>query len=188
MKEVEILVEVLENKEKVLKKLESFNFVGIKKVMDVYFFDPLRIELKPNDKNRLAACFRLRQKDKKFFLAYKNDVFNDSGTWLYSDEYEIEISDFNKAEKIIKQLGLEVLLSIKIIKHTFETLNYEIVLEEVDNLGLFLEVEKKNVANEENIEDIKKEIWKFIKSLKIKISAELNIGKPELMLNKKNIN
>jgi len=213
MKEVEILVEILEDKESVLKKLEQFNFVGVKKVLDVYFTDSKREELKPDEKGRLNNCFRLRktrldssrQEDDKNYLAFKKDHF-ENDIWSHSDEYETEVEDFETTMEIIRHLGFEVLIEIENEKHTFLTDKprtlfsklfnrpatenqevrgkYEIVFEDVKNLGLFLEVERLKVGDDENIEEIKKEIWKFIKNLNIKTSKELNAGKPELMLNK----
>lgn len=185
MKEVEILVQVFELKNKVLKKLKQFDFLGTKKVLDVYYYDPLRIELKPDQINKLRACFRLRQKDKQCFMAYKKDIFDKKDKWLHSEEHEIEISDLRTAENIIEHLGLKTLVEIDNLKHTYQHKNFEIVLEEVKNLGLFLEVEIKKMKSNDKVKDIKQKIWQFIKFLKIEISEELNVGKPELMLNKK---
>jgi len=184
MQEVEILVEILEERKSVLKKLEQFNFVGIKKVLDIYFVDSKREELKPNKNGQLNNCFRLRKKDNKNYLAFKKDYF-EKNIWSHSDEHEVEVSDFETTMQIIKHLGFEVLVEIENEKHTFLTDKYEIVFEDVKNLGLFLEVERLKVGDNENINEIKKEIWKFIKNLNIKTSQELNFGKPELMLNKK---
>ena len=71
-------------------------------------------------------------------------------------------------------------------KSTFVTGKYEIVLEDVKNLGLFMEIERNNVGPKEKIEKIKKEIWNWIKKLDINTSLELTMGKPELMLRKQN--
>ena len=182
MKEIEILVQVLDKKEKVIKILGKFNFVGVKKTLDIYFFDPLRDELKPDAKGALDRCFRLRKKDDKNFLAYKIDRFNENGIWLYSDEHEVEVSNFETIIEILKHLGLEILVEIENEKHTYLTDRYEIVFEEVKNLGLFFEVECLEVTEKGEVVEIKKEIWKFIKSLNIEVGEELNVGKPELML------
>ena len=184
MKEVELLVSIKDNKKNVLKKLEQFNFVGVKKTLDIYFYDPKRTELSPDKNGRLNQCLRLRKKDNKFYLAYKIDHF-DNDIWLYSDEYEVEISDIETGMKILENLGLKILVQIENQKYTFLTDKYEIVFEEVKNLGLFLEVERLVVSDNEKIVNVKKEIKDFIQSLKIKIGEEQNAGKPELMLRKK---
>ena len=184
MKEVETLVQVFESKNKVLKKLKQFDFLGAKKVLDVYYYDSLRAELKPDHANKLRACFRLRQKDKHCYMTFKKDVFGKNDKWSHSEEHEIEISDLRIAENIIEHLGLKTLVEIDNLKHVYQYKNFEIVLEEVKNLGLFLEVEAREIKNTDNVKDVKEKIWQFIKSLEIKTSAKLNAGKPEIMLNK----
>lgn len=184
MKEVEILVNVLSNKEDSLEKLSGFNFVGIKKVLDVYFYDPKREDLKPLPDGRLKNCFRLRKKDDKFFMAYKLDHFDEQGVWVYSDEHEVEISDFDTTVEILKHLGLEILVEIENEKHTYLTDKYEIVFEDVKNLGLFLEVEALGVSDSDDIAAVKSDIGKFIKSLGVAVGDDLNLGKPELMVKK----
>src|SRR3989339_1677024 len=139
MKEVETLVQVFESKNKVLKKLKQFNFLGAKKVLDVYYYDPLRAELRPDHANKLRACFRLRQKDKHCYMTFKKDVFGKNDKWSHSEEHEIEISDLRTAENIIEHLGLKTLVEIDNLKWTYLTNNLEIVFEEVKDLGLFLE-------------------------------------------------
>ncbi|MBT4870010.1 MAG: class IV adenylate cyclase [Candidatus Diapherotrites archaeon] len=183
MKEVEVLVKVLSKKNDVLDILNKFNFIGKKKVLDIYFYDEKRDALKPKE-GKLTECFRLRKKDKNNYITYKIDYFDDAGTWIYSDEEETQVNDFRVTTKIISHLGLKPLIEIDNIKHTFLTNEYEIVLEEVKGLGLFLEVERQNITKTENISEVKQKILDFINSLGIKVSKELNAGKPELMLKK----
>ncbi|OHA47558.1 MAG: hypothetical protein A2541_02195 [Candidatus Taylorbacteria bacterium RIFOXYD2_FULL_36_9] len=186
-KEVEILVEVFDNKKQAIKKLDSLNFLGNKKTLDIYFFDPKREDLKPDKTGQLKKCLRIRNKDGEFSLAYKVDHFNKKNIWLYSDEYETPISDFLKTKEIFQKLGFKELIRIENTKSTFVNDKYEIVLENVKKLGLFMEVERHNVDEKENIVKVKKEIWNWIKNLNIKVSLELTMGKPELMLRKNKI-
>ena len=63
-------------------------------------------------------------------------------------------------------------------------------MEDVKDLGLFLEVELLNVPDENgvekdfDVEDERKKIFEFVSVLNIKLSDELNVGKPELLLRK----
>ena len=102
--------------------------------------------------------------------------------WIYSDEHEIEVSNFEIAKEILESLGLKELVSLDIEKNIFIKDDFEIVLEDVKDLGLFLEVEYLKDTN--SIDEIKKGIWNFIESLNIRISNELHEGKPQLMLRK----
>jgi len=184
MKEVEVLVQVYDSKENVLKKLNQFKSIGIKETLDIYFQDPLRQNLQLRENKRLLECFRVRKKGDKCFLTYKEDHFDEKGTWLYSDEHEIQASNFEILTNIIRRLGLKELITIDNKKHTFITDKFEIVLEEVKNLGLFLEVELLKECEENEITEKKKEIQEFISFLNLNTSEELNEGKPELMLKK----
>jgi len=184
MQEIEILLELQESFEMALAKLSGFKFIGLKQTIDIYYYDPLREDLKLNAAGKLMACCRLREKAGKYFLTYKTDHYK-GDQWLYSDEYETEISDHEAAKSIISHLGLKELVTINSAKHIFETEKYEIVLENVDNLGGFLEVEYK--GSSEDVTDIKDDIMTFINSLDIRVGRELNSGKPELLLNKQAI-
>lgn len=184
-KEVEILVEVFDQKKEALNKLRGLKFLGNKKTLDVYFVDPKREDLKPDKNGQLKKCLRVRNKNGEATMAYKVDRFDKSGIWLYSDEYETKIDNFLKMVEILKKLGFKELIRLENTKSTFINDQYEVVLEDVKNLGLFMEVERHNVGKDEDIIKVKAEIWNWLKNLKIKASLELTMGKPELMLRKK---
>ena len=185
MKEVEILIEVNDTKEKALKALGVFQFQGTFQVLDVYFVSPFTSDLQPDDALRLKNSYRLRKKGEKSYLAYKVDHFINGNEWSHSDEYEIEISDFEAALQINQHLGFKELVRVDNIKHVFVTDQYEIVLEEVKDLGLFLEVEKRDQVSDQGVPRIKEEIRSFLKSLNLALGEEQNAGKPELLLRKK---
>lgn len=183
MKEIEILIEVKSNRETALKALEKFSSVGMKRTLDIYFQDPLRKDLQANEDDKLYRSFRLRQKDSKNWITYKIDHF-DKETWSYSDEFETEVENFENILHIIKKLGLEELVRIDNKKYTYINSDYEIVLEDVENLGLFIEVEKLIEVPVEKVGEVKEEIRSFLKTLDIEFGQEQNAGKPELMLRK----
>lgn len=181
MKEVEILIQLFEDKNKIFNQLKKFSYKGAKKVLDIYFYHPDRDAMRPNPDNTLNECFRLRNQGGKIFVTYKINHFDNNNKWIYADEHETEVSDFGAIMKVIDCLGLKPLVEIENEKNVFLTEQYEIVLEDVKDLGLFLEVERIDVLDNEDIIKIKKEIQDFIFSLGFKFK-ELNIGKPELML------
>lgn len=88
--------------------------------------------------------------------------------------------------EIFTKLGLKKFIEIDNNKEIYRTEKYEIALENVKDLGIFLEVEYCTDADV-NVDEIKNEIQQFIDNLKIKVSKELNMGKPEMFLRKHNI-
>lgn len=186
MKEIEILVEVYDEPQKIIEKLEKFEFKGTKETTDVYYYDPKRDNLKPNKDMQIDECLRIRTKNDEYYITYKVDKFDEDSKWLYSDEYESKFEDIYMLDNIIKRLGFKELLTINNSKRKYNTGKYEIVLETVKDLGYFLEVEY--CTNEDvDVKEIKNEIQQFIDSLSLNVSRELNMGKPEMMIRKKNI-
>lgn len=185
MKEIEILVEVFEDIDTVKEKLKDFRYVGLKRVIDEYFYDPKRDALKPNSKGDLNHCLRLRTREDEFYITYKDDIF-ENDKWLYSNEYETKVQDINILREIFNKLGLVKFIEIDNKKETYSYMNYEIVIENVKDLGIFMEVEY--CTNEDvDVKKVKNDIQAFIDGLGIKVSDELNIGKPELYMKKHDI-
>lgn len=182
MREIEILVKVLESKKSALKKLSRFKKDHVARVVDKYYYHPANKNMMRSKNLGITEYFRIRRKDTKSFITYKKDKFKGK-RWLYADEYELEISDPKNMEMILKMLKMKSLVTIDNIRTFYYYKNYEIVLEDVKGLGLFLEIERLN-ANKERPERIREEIFKLIEDIGMKVSPEMKAGKPELMYNK----
>ena len=182
MKEIEILVEVYDDLPKIKEVLKQFEYIGLKHTIDEYYYDPKRKDLKPDKDNQLSHCLRLRSKNNEYSITYKDDIFENS-QWLYSNEYETKVESIDMLKEIFKRLGLKKFIVIDNEKETYKSDKYEITLENVKDLGIFMEVEY--CTNDDvDVKIIKKEIQTFIDSLNINVSKELNIGKPEMYMHK----
>ena len=178
MKEIEILVEVYDDIKKIKKSLKDFEYIGLKHTIDEYYYDPKRKDLKPDKDNQLSHCLRLRSKNNDYYITYKDDIF-DNGKWLYSNEYETKVESVEMLKEIFKRLGFKKFIEIDNEKEIYKSDKYEIAIENVKGLGIFMEVEYCT-NNDVDINTIKKEIQDFIDSLNINVSKELNMGKPEI--------
>lgn len=185
MKEIEILVRVNDDINKVKDVLKKYKYIGLKHIIDEYYYDPKRKRLKPDKDNQLSHCLRLRRKNKDYYITYKDDVFQD-GKWLYSNEYETKVESLKILKQIIRKLGLKKFIEINNKKEIYLTDKYEIALENVKDLGLFLEVEY-STNDDVSVIEIKKEIQKFIDDLNLNVSKELTMGKPDMYMRKHNI-
>lgn len=187
MKEIEILVRLLTPPDEVLHTLkEWFVFEGTHETVDIYFVDPLRPDLAPDKEGRLSGCLRLRTKDKqRSFLTYKHDHFDAEDKWTFSDEFESQITSPENIQEILKRLGFQELVTVKLKKHIFHNDWAEIVVEEVEELGAFLEVEAKNLPEDADVNAIREKINRYIDQLGFQVIRDFDGGKPELLLRKK---
>ena len=181
MKEIEILVTLKDTIEDAKKALSEFEYQGAKHTLDIYFYDPLRENLKLNSDNKILECCRIRTKNNINYITYKIDVY-DGDTWSHSDEYETQVEDADALLHVFNALGLKELVRIDNTKHTYINDTYEIVVEDVRDLGCFLEVELLNTPDDIDVTQAKNDILSFIKDLGLDVGEELNSGKPELML------
>lgn len=183
MKEMEISVAFDNTKKEVLAILSQFDFVGEKELYDTYYVDPLRNNLKPEDDLRLNETFRIRRNKDACFVTYKKQHF-EGKLWTYSDEYETEVKDYKIMEQIVSMLGLEPLITVHNKRTIYHYMDYEIVFEEVENLGYLLEIEKLSTDAKDAMH-VKEELRDFIRRLKLKNVKELNIGKNQYLLSQK---
>lgn len=185
-KEVEVIARVLDSKDATLQTLHTCKSRGTFHTFGIYLYDPLRDNLKPTSSLRLRESFRIRKQENHSKITYKIDHFEkDNETWTYSDEYEVGgVIDFDMLVALFEKLGFRRLVEIENERHVFQDGKYEIIFEDVKNLGLFLEVEYKDDVPHDKVESIKQEIREYMHALGINLKEELFAGKPELMLRK----
>ena len=182
MKEIEVEVAFDNSKEEVIRILSKYEYIGEKEIYDTYYYDPQRPNLKPEEDLRLNETFRVRKTDSSSYITYKKQHFKGK-LWIYSDEYETSIGDADTIKKVISLLGLKPLIEVHNKRKIYKHKNFEIELEEIDGLGLFIEVEKMSRSDNEMRE--KEKIREFIRGLGLKNVRELNIGKNQYLLSKK---
>ncbi len=186
MKEVEILVKLQETFENAQNILSKYEMVKHSKTRDKYYTHPHMVDLHPDDNQRLRSCFRIREKCGKNYITYKNDHFSSEDEWLYSDEWETEVASAEMINQIVSKLGFQELITVDVDKYVYEYQSgYELVLENVVGLGVFLEIEFVSDAEFQNVEEVKNEIRNKITELGFTNPEEMNAGKPELLLKKK---
>lgn len=183
--EIEILFSInqpLKEAAKLLTELGAEKKGG-KHTVDEYFYNTATKQFSPNDKGELTECLRIRTAGEKIYYTYKDDKFLDDGSWSHSDEYELEITDGETMKQALLRQHYQPLVTIDSHKTKYQWEDYEFTLEEVKDLGTFLEVEYTTDATTP-IAAIKDTIRTLAKEIGFTIDEELTIGKPELMLRK----
>lgn len=186
MIELEILVEVYDAYKEAEKKLSSLEFLKTDLIIDTYYYDPLRPNLKPDKNGKTFESFRIRHKNNKTKLTYKVDVYKNN-IWQFSNENEMPINDFEQFKYILSKLGLKELVVIDNHRKYYKHEDYMVVLENVKGLGVFMEVEYKKTLQEKDVDSKRQEMISFIEKIGLNTSKELNSGKPELYIIRHNL-
>lgn len=142
--ETEIKIKITENEYKYLDNFMKNNAKYLNESLhhDIYF----------QTKENTNEFLRIGERGNKKILTYKNMHNN-----FYCDEYEVEIDDSKNLEKIFYALGIDKLTEVdKIRKSYFYLDKYKISLDNVRELGFFIEIEIKKISNnyEKDINDL----------------------------------
>ena len=87
-------------------------------------------------------------------------------TKLVSDEYEFAVNDGNAARQMLTALGWQKVVTVDKVRLESKTKDYTICIDEVAELGLFIELE---VLTEDSadVKDIQQQMCNFLKNLNI---------------------
>lgn len=90
-------------------------------------------------------CLRIRILDNKNILSYKKFVAKTDDKNSYCIEHEIEVEDIEGLTNILQDLRIEKTITIKKTRKKFNIENMvEVSLDEVEDLGKFVEIEIKD--------------------------------------------
>lgn len=121
--------------------------------------------------------FRIRKQEGKIIFTMKYKASKSS-----NDNYELEtlIDNPQTVTHMLKRLGYPPSLNIRKKRRTAKYKNIEICLDEVDNLGNYIEVEKM-CKNDANVEYVQSELWDVLLRLGVKPKDRVYKGYDTLM-------
>ncbi len=148
MREIEVKFEVKDIRaiKQKIKKIGA-KYKGKHSQLDIWF-DTLEKSL-----GKKRTGLRLRRQEGKTMLTVKGkQVFGKS--FREAEESEVRVSDFDKTRKMLAELGFQRELIIKKEREVWERGNLSIVLDRVEDLGTFLELEGSKRDIEKAIKDL----------------------------------
>lgn len=136
--------------------------------------------------NKLQSDYWLRiRKNHKYSILCLKKVYRDKlGNYLYSDEYETQISSLENTLKIYENLGYYQAITVTKHRKEWEYNDFIIAHDYIDNLGNFFEIELK--PNNLPYEQGKVKIEKFLISILHKNYTISKEGYPTLIYNLNN--
>ena len=179
--EIEIRAKINDLKflEKKLSQLENiYETKSQERQVDTYFKHEndkdrkLIIRIRKNYKNKNTAILTFKSKAPK----KQDDI-----AW---QDFDTEIINPDKLENLLLDSGYDYYCLIDKVRQSFEYKKFEINIDNIRDLGQFIEVEKN--GNEKEIVKIKSEILDLLKLLGINENNVINKGYVQLVINKIN--
>lgn len=180
LEEVEITCEVFQNIPEIIEILKAyeFNYVEEFTLDDIYMENTNSHEFSYKDeKIRDTLIIRyVNEKDKKIICKKRN--YDDNGIQISTDKTILKVKDIEEAEKFLNKLGYNRYLRMIDKNYKYQNKDYIAYIQEVEDLGIFLELEAKN----KNI--MPDTLIKYIQKLGLKIGTEFDIRKAEKLYKK----
>ena len=143
----------------------------------------------PLHRNFIAAepvseWFRIRtDANGKSHVNYKDYNKKQNGEkTVFCDEFETEISDAVPFEKILERLDFKKICVVEKFRSTWLFKDVEIALDDVKDLGWFIELESK--GDFESIEDAKKRLYAIANEIGAELGEQDFKGYPKLLIEK----
>lgn len=159
--EIEIKIRI-GDVESLKKKLSGLGAVFKERVenVDQYFTSEHRDFLATKE------CLRIRtlSKDRNSILTYKppTTAKMKKAKFVWKDEIEFEIKDYGGLIRILDCLGCKPIATVYKTREKFELNGFTLAIDEVKELGFFMEIEK---ISDDNVSYVKKDMWKILKQL-----------------------
>ncbi len=153
--------------------------LGIESQVDTYYNTPFR------DFGKTDEALRVRVQDGKYLLTYKGPKLDNVSKTR--KEFEVEINDAGDMGDILSSLGFFPVATIVKKRRKYRIGDFSIALDDVRNLGNFIEIEislKESKNHEEKVESI----FKFIEKLGISRASTVRESYLEMLLEKDKIN
>lgn len=127
------------------------------------------------------AFLRIRVQDgKKIILTAKKPKEKSGDGSLVKREHEVVVDSVDEARGILEMMGLKEAVRVIKTRRTAHYRDFEICIDDVDDLGSFIELEK--IGSEEEAEKIQEEMVRFLETLGVSANSRVMKGYDILML------
>ena len=194
MKETEITVEVLDSFLSTKNTLEQQGFSCIETfTMTDKYYSLLKQEKIKNlsFQNIIKNSFLIRHITSNNCstynaLIYKNKIFNDLGQVIEEEKVQTTVENTEKVCDILRLAGFHSYITIQSTNLVYKKDNVEFVVQDVNNLGLFIELEELEHMETLKPEEKINQLINILKQLKLPLGDNFHCNKLEMLLKKDN--
>jgi len=186
-KEVEIKFQLELDKISFLKSWmdEHSIFYGVRNITDYYLDNPKSSYYFESSKGytEVLDFLRVRITDEKHYLCYKKRYVDQFDKTISVDELEVVIEDGLETVEILEKAGYVSKIKIEKTRHIFVYKEiFEIVFDDVTDLGAFVEIEIKDEMLE-SVESGKQKIYDLLRRIGLPEVKQFDRGYLSMFLN-----
>ncbi len=133
----------------------------------------------------VSEWLRLRESKKGFTLNYKKWHNEDGNKTVFCDEFETKIENIEAFKKLFESLNFKELIVVEKNRTVWDYKNTEIAIDEVKELGNFIEIEAN--ADFNSIEEAKQHLYFILKEIRAEVGEQDFEGYPFLLLKKRGL-
>ncbi len=192
MQKTEVTVQVLNSLEETVSILSKNGFELIEKwtLNDYYFSKFNKKQLKNmNFSEIMSNSLLLRQcignQNQQQFI-YKKKEFDTDENVVSEEKFSVEIDDIEKARKILSRAGLTEWCKITDKNRLYKKEDFEIDLQVVDNLGIFIEFEENESMKDLNSLEKREKMISMLKTLELNLGDDFSCKKAYLKFKSEN--
>lgn len=183
MNNIEVEIQAfIKNPGKIEERLnEVGRFVKERKQIDKYYVLPQRDFFM---KNMPDEYLRIRFEEDKNHLNYSFLHFGDEGWLRNTDEYEVLVDKPEVVEEIFEKINLIQKVVVRKTRKYFDCGDFEVTLDNVEDLGDFMEVEAKKDFG--GVDKTRRACEEFLKDLNVEYEVQKEMGYPRMLYKKLN--
>jgi predicted adenylyl cyclase CyaB len=151
---------------------------------DDSYYNPAHRDFLEN-KDNVNEWLRIRKDGDRALITYKDWQPHETRIKTHAIEYETGIDSYDQLEKIFGALNLKKLIHVKKVRKSWNFKDTEISIDEVEELGSFIEVEYK--GNLSDVEQARKYLFKILEEIGAETGELETRGYPYLLLAKKGL-
>ena len=191
MREVELTIQILEELDTIIEKLENQGFKLIEKYyMKDYYMIHKSVDLNTDNYNILKKCLLIRNiidDDPKKYLTYKNKTYDEKGKIISQNKIKSKIESIEDTKRMLELVDFVTLFEVENNSIVYKKNNIEIVVQNITNpKGVYIEIEATEEElmkyNDEEVKDILK---KKLDTLQLKTTDDYEVKKAIIALNQK---
>lgn len=167
------------NADQVINFLEqNAKFKHIKRQHDIYYNHPSRDFLADNE--NVNEWFRIRVSGDEAELNYKDFQPHGAKMRTHCIEYETAVTSYDQLSKILDALDFKELITVKKSRKIWIFKDVEISMDEVDELGSFIELEYK--GQNSNVDEVRDYLHETLRDIGANVGALELKGYPHMLL------